>query len=284
MNKATDIDVFQYLDYRAFLRDWYAGVNRAGRTFSYRAFARRAALKSPNYLKLVIDGSRNLSKPMAERFGRACGLDDEALSYFVDLVSFNQANTQLERNQGYARLTSFRKYRQAHKLDLAHAAYHSAWFIPAIRELAASRAFSENPEWIGAQMMPPISAGEARRALDVLFELGMLARTDGKIVQSDTLVSTGPETRGLHITSFHQVMVERAIASIDIVAPEERDISSLTLNVGEDGLRRIKARIQRFRRELLDLSELEDDPRRVIQVNFQLFPLSAEVREESVSK
>jgi len=284
VTKATDIDVFQYLDYRAFLRDWYAGVNRAGRSFSYRAFARRAALKSPNYLKLVIDGSRNLSKPMAERFGRACGLDEEATSYFADLVGFNQAGTQQERNQCYGRLTSFRKYRQAHKLDLAHAAYHSAWFIPAVRELAASRAFKDDPEWIAAQLLPPVSVTEARRALEVLLELGMLARNNGKIVQSDALVSTGPETRGLHITSFHRVMTERAIASIDIVVPEERDISCLTLNVGEDGLRRVKARIQRFRRELLDLSELEDDPCRVIQINFQLFPLSLEVRAEGVAK
>lgn len=279
MTRAADIDVFQYLDYRAFLRDWYAGVNRAGRTFSYRAFARRAGLKSPNYLKLVIDGERNLSKAMAERFGQACGLGEEPLSYFIDLVSFNQATTQTERNQGYARLTSFRKYRQAHKLDLAHAAYHSAWFIPAIRELAVSRSFRSDPEWIGRQLTPPISAAEARRALDVLIELGMLAPEGERLVQSEPLVSTGPETRGLHITSFHKVMTERAIASIDLVAPEERDISCLTLNVGEDGLRRIKARIQRFRRELLDLSELEDDPRRVIQINFQLFPLSNAIGE-----
>lgn len=280
MAKAAAVDVFQYLDYRSFLRDWYAQVNRGGRSFSYRAFARRAALKSPNYLKLVIDGERNLSKAMAERFGQACGLDGESLGYFADLVAFNQAGTQLERNQNYARLTSFRKYRQAHKLDLAHAAYHSAWFIPAIRELAASRRFRDDPEWIARQLLPPISSTEARRALEVLFELGMLARKEDRIVQSDTLVSTGPETRGLHITSFHQVMTERAVASIDLVAPEERDISCLTLNVGEDGLRRIKARIQRFRRELLDLSELEDDPVRVIQINFQLFPLSGEVRDE----
>ena len=55
---------------------------------------------------------------------------------------------------------------------------------------------------------------------------------------------------------------------------EDRDISSLTLCVGDDGLRRIKERVQRFRRELLELSVLETAPRQVIQVNFQLFPVS----------
>ena len=31
-----------------------------------------------------------------------------------------------------------------------------------------------------------------------------------------------------------------------------------------------------FRRELLELSALEEDPREVVQLNFQLFPLSQE--------
>jgi hypothetical protein len=32
--------------------------------------------------------------------------------------------------------------------------------------------------------------------------------------------------------------------------------------------------VQRFRRELLELSDLEQQPERVIQINFQIFPLS----------
>jgi uncharacterized protein (TIGR02147 family) len=69
-------------------------------------------------------------------------------------------------------------------------------------------------------------------------------------------------------------MLERAAASIDEIAPADRDISSLTLAVGDSGLRRLKERLQRFRRELLELSALEDDPAQVVQINFQLFPLS----------
>jgi len=37
----------------------------------------------------------------------------------------------------------------------------------------------------------------------------------------------------------------------------------------------VKAAIVKFRRELLAMSELEVEPTQVVQVNFQLFPLSA---------
>ena len=274
-SSAPAIDVFGYLDYRAFLRDFYNARKTKGRGFSYRSFSRKAGLKSPNYLKLVVDGERNLSSEMAERFAEACGLDDDEARYFVDLVAFNQATGLAERNKHYGKLTGYQRYRKAHKLDLAHAAYYSAWYMPAIRELAAHSEFRDDPAWIAEQLVPPISKLEAERSLQILIELGLLVRDGaGKLRQADVLLSTGPETRGLHIATYHRGMMERAMASIDLVPPAERDISSLTFCLGANGLRSFKERVQRFRRELLELSALEDDPEQVVQMNFQLFPLS----------
>jgi uncharacterized protein (TIGR02147 family) len=58
------------------------------------------------------------------------------------------------------------------------------------------------------------------------------------------------------------------------VPREEREISSLTLCVSHDVLLRLKERIREFRKELLAIAELEGKPERVVQLNFQLFPLS----------
>src|SRR5262245_1244833 len=191
---ASEIDVFAYLDYRAFLRDYYQARKRGARGFSYRSFSRRAGLTSPNYLKLVIDGTRNLSPTMAERFAEACALKGDEQRYFVDLVAFGQAQTLVERDRHYARLTGFQRYRQAHKLDLAQAAYYSAWYMPAIRELATRSDFQATAAWIARQLVPEISRADAQRALDTLLELGLLAReADGSVKQRDVLLSTGAE-------------------------------------------------------------------------------------------
>jgi uncharacterized protein (TIGR02147 family) len=216
---------------------------------------------------------------MAERFAEACGLDEDARRYFVQLVLFNQAESSAEKSQHYAKLSGFQRYRQAHKLDIAHAAYYGAWYMPAIRELVAVADFRQDPAWIADQMIPPITPAQAARALDTLVELGLLVRNEeGHLVQADALLSTGPETRGLHIANYHRAMTERAMESIDLVAPQDRDISSLTLSLSRGGLQAFKQRIQRIRRELLELSALEKDPEQVIQINFQLFPLSKSPR------
>jgi uncharacterized protein (TIGR02147 family) len=272
------IDVFRYLDYRAFLADFYKAKKRRG--FSYRAFSRATGLGAPNYLKLVIAGERNLTPAMAERFASSCGLAGEPAAYFQHLVEFNQAKTATERNRSYERLAGFRRYRQVQKLELAHAAYHSTWYLPVIRELCSSPAFREDPEWLASVLRPAIKPNEAKHALELLLELGLLERdADGRLQQSSPVVSTGAQTRHMNIRNYHVEMLRRATDAIESVPAKERDISSLTLCLAPDGLERFKQRIADFQRELIELAEQETDRSQAVQVNFQLFPLSDSIVE-----
>jgi uncharacterized protein (TIGR02147 family) len=275
------IDLFDYLEYRAFLRDYYALMKRTRRAFSFRAFSRRARLGSPNHLKRVMDGERNLSPAMATRFAEALGLHGDAAEYFVQLVRLGQAKTSAERSRVYERLKTFKAYRGTRTLDHAHAAYHSTWYMPAVRELAGREDFEADPEWIASRLVPPIKASEAKAALSTLLEIGLLKRNaSDRVVQSEPLITTGPEMHALHIASYHRMMLLKAAASIDEVASERRDISSVTMLVGEGGMRRLKDKIRRFRRELLELALTEPKPTQVIQMNFQIFPLSVAPDEE----
>jgi len=267
------LDVFRYLDYRAYLRDLY--TRQKARGLSYRAFSKRAKLGAPNYLKLVIDGDRNLTPAMAERFAEACGLSGEPADYFCALVDFNQAARTEARNAAYARLLAFRRYRDAHRLDAAHAEYHSTWWLPALRELIASPAFREDPAVIARAMIPPIKAAEVQKGMATLLKLGLVERdAAGKLRQTSTVVSTGPETQGMHIRNYHAEMMKHAARAMELVPAPRRDISSLTLCVSPRGLATLKRRIQEFRRELLALCDLEHDPSQVVQLNLQLFPLT----------
>ncbi|MDD9946980.1 MAG: TIGR02147 family protein [Myxococcales bacterium] len=277
------IDVFRYLDYRVFLADHYRA--RKARGFSYRRFSSAAGVSSPSYLKLVIEGQRNLTAAMAERFATACRLEGDAASYFQELVRFNQATDDQERSETYRRLSGFQRYRRAQKLELAHAAYHANWFMPAIRELVASPDFREDPAWIGKRLSPAVPARQVARALKILLDLGLLTRNDhGRLTQASAVVSTGGQTASLHIGNYHRGMLERASEAIELAPKERRDISSLTLRVRESAIGELKQRLARFRRELLDFEEGEVDGDQVVQVNLQLFPLTAARHEHEPSE
>jgi uncharacterized protein (TIGR02147 family) len=277
MDRAREVDVFEYRDYRAFLRDVYSSRKQTEYGFSYRAFAKRAGLSAPNYLKLVAEGQRNLTGEMAGRFAAALGLEGEAAGYFCDLVAFNQASSATERERCYQRLQSYRRYRNTFRLDAAHAAYHSEWYIPAIRELAACQGFREDPKWIARRLRPSITARQAQQALAVLEQLGLLVRdAAGQLVQHHPVLSTGDDQPlGHHIATFHRTMLQRAGEALDGVPREEREIAALTLGLDAARFREFKQRLYELRQELLQLaSSSSERADRVVQINFQMFPLS----------
>lgn len=268
-------DVFKFHDYRSFLRDFYA-QNKAGRYgFSLRAFSKRAQLRSSNYLKLVMDGARNLTQEMAPRFAEACGLRGQATEYFVALVAFNQAKSVKDRDRAYARLSRLSRYREVHHLSRAQEAYHAHWYIPVIRELAVRRDFREDPRWVASRLMPAITPREAEQAIEVLVELGLLVRDRrGRLGQTQHLVQTPDTPLGQHISRYHRVMLERAAEAIDGVPKEQRHIESLTLCLSEARIRDLKARIDSLCGEILQEYQADDDSRRVVQLNMQLFPVT----------
>src|SRR5262245_22843026 len=98
-----DVPLFQYFDYRDFLRDRYR-VLKARRRFSYRLFARRAGFRSSNIFKLVMEGRRNLTEKSSRMFAKGLRLNRSEGEYFRELVLFNQAATHEEKNERYRQL------------------------------------------------------------------------------------------------------------------------------------------------------------------------------------
>ena len=273
------VDVFQYRDLGAFLRDVYEAKKASSRGFSYRAFSRRIGVKSPNHLKRVIDGERNLPDAMARTYARALGLKGEAATYFCDLARFSRAKTPSQKEEAWRAMMHSARYREAHQADVKFARYCAHWYLPAIRELAGCVGFDARPAWIARQLVPRISTKEASEAIETLIDLGLLRRTaTGGVERSDTMVTTGAETRGVHIPRYHRSMLERAAESMELVEGSERDISSVTLCVASHRIPELKAEIQAFRKRLMQLAEDAPDPDRVVQFNVQLFPLSRTTR------
>lgn len=266
--------VFEYLDYREYLTDFYAFQKANTYGFSYRTFAKAAGCKSVNHPHLVITGRRNLTSAMAVRFAQACGLSEEEQAYFNDLVAFTQAKTPTEKQHFYTRLGRYAPFRKVHKLTEAQATYFSKWFIPATRELAARADFRADPHWIAGELEPSITPAQAKQALKTLLELGMIELDDaGGAARTEPLVTSGGPL-GHHLVAFHREMIERARDAIELIPRDEREISSVTVCVSRQRLRELKQQVREFRQQLLRTAEQDDTPECVVQINLQLFPLS----------
>ncbi|MCH2108627.1 MAG: TIGR02147 family protein [Polyangiaceae bacterium] len=275
------VDIYAFDDFREFLGATYRSKKENNPNFSFRSFSKRTGFSAPNHLQRVIAGQRNLSPNAVERYAMALQLNQEETDYFRLLVSIGQEEDEEDKESLRRSLLAMKKYRQAERLGDAHARYHSCWYIPAIFEMVACRGFVPEPRWIARRLCPSIESLQAQEALSILEDLGLIEIDGGEVRQKNSVLTTGAEVQRTHIADYHRVMMDRAAASIDEVAPGLRDISSLTVALGPVGLQSFKARIQEFRRELLSLAEEQDDPSQVVQLNLQLFPLSKQLKPET---
>lgn len=267
-------NIFEYDNYRTFLKDLYDALKGSQPSFSFRYFSNKAGFRSPNFLKLVMEGKRNVSPTSIEKFSQALDLNKEETIFFRNLVLLNQAATVEERKFYAEQLMRSRFYRKVHPLKQAQYDYYSKWYSIPIRELVGVTGFREDPDWVAHQLIPPITASEAKNALEELEQLGLIRRENGKLVQTDAFVSTGDEVSSGSVALFHKEMMQKGAESIDRFPAPEREISSVTVGVSVKAAMQMKDLVQRFRRELLTIASQSDKTQSVYQVNFQLFPLS----------
>ena len=279
-----EVVVFEYDNYRAYLRDLYGFYKKTKPQFSYRYFSQKAGFRSPNFLKLVIEGKRNLSQESIERFTSALKLNKKETEFFRILVHLNQARTIGEKKLYAEQLMRSRSFRYIHPLRQDQYRYYAEWYNIPIRELTILPEFSENPGWIARSLLPPISPQQAQKALDLLLQLGLLERDEsGRLVQADAFISTGDEVTSTSVANYHREMIQKGSEALDRFPGPDRDISSVTMALSEKGFQEIKSLIQKFRKELLAIANQDRHPEGVYQVNFQLFPLAKRAKKEPSS-
>ncbi len=268
-------------DYRAYLRAMIGYLKTTKPQFSYRYFSRVAGFSSPNFLKLVAEGQRNLSPKSIAKFAKGLGLDQEEQETFETLVLLGQAQTDAERNRYYLRLRRQASSAASMRLEEAQYRVYSLWYALPIREMLLLPDFQEDPAWIGRRLRPPVRASDVEQALSLLLEVGLVVRDDeGRLRPADTNISTGPRVRSLAVRNYHRAMLDLASKSLDGVPLELRDITALTFALSPVQFQEVRARIAKFRRELLEMMSDQAsegaDQREVFQVGFQLFPITRE--------
>jgi uncharacterized protein (TIGR02147 family) len=280
-SRKSAVRVFGYLDYRAYLKAHYQATKAQRPSYSFRLFSKLAGLRSPNFLKLVIDGQRNLSTESVERFSAAIGHDAAEAEFFGDLVAFNQAESLADKNRAFERIAASRRFRNARRIDGDLFAYLSHWYNPAIRELAARADFNEDPRWIASQLQPRISPAQAADAMQLLLSLGLLVRDleTGSILRGEPTLTTEHEVQSLGAKAFHRQMIERAAESMETVPREQRDLAALTVCISAATAAKVKERIHQFQEAMAELCDADQQGDVVYQLNLQWFPLSRSAEE-----
>jgi uncharacterized protein (TIGR02147 family) len=266
--------VFQYIDFRKYLHDYYQEKKATTRHFSYRYFCGKAGIASPVFLKLVIEGKSNISVPMIDKFSCALGLNKTESRYFKHLVLFNQARDADEKQDHYAVLVTMSNNVSQHVLGSEQFEYLSRWYNVVIRELVCAHDYKDDFATLGASVVPPISKRDAEFSVRLLLRLGLIVKNhDGTYRQVNRALSTNRDVAGPAIRAFNKTMIGLAGESIDTMDTTVRNISGMTLGLSKECYEVLCAELSAFKDRVASIVDNSAESDRVYQLNLQLFPV-----------
>ncbi len=280
-------NIYNFSDYREFLKDRYRQLKDADPLFSFRYFSKMAGFGSPNYLKLVMDGKRNLSAEAIGKFAKGLRLDNHESEYFRYMVEYNQCENVHKRKVYEAKLLYLRELFKVKTLIPELYDYYHEWYHAAIREVVRKGAMKNDPVTVGQNLVPVISEEEARNSIALLKKLNFIAEdSNGNLVANETTeVDTTSAAMAQKI--YYEQMAELAAQSLYTQGPETQDFESITLSLPQNKVEELRARIKELMVSL-GASNTHAPGDAVFQLNIQLFALTktapATSREQGAEK
>jgi uncharacterized protein (TIGR02147 family) len=268
-------EVFGYLDHRDFLKDWFETKRTLSKAFSYRTFARKAGFASHAFLSEVIQGRRNLSEDSAEKCLPALGLAGEAAKYFQLLVRYGQ-ETHLEKRRDFlSELLRLQATRAIERVTGGQSEYFTHWLNVAVREVAVFSKM-ESAKAMAGFFQPTASVAEVEKSLALLERLELIKRKVGGGWDYSFPRLTPGDVAPEIVRSLKRQMI--LLAQDRLSQPESPDthVSSVTVSVSRHRLSKVREILERTRREILaETATDEDSADQVLQINFQMFPLTS---------
>ena len=266
--------IYDYLDYRKYLSDFYKDRKGCCPFFSFRYWAEKIGADASNIAK-IIQKKRHASTDIINKFMDFAGFDNREKQYFLALVKFNKAKTDQQSRLLFNELISIKTIK-AETIREWQYAFYQKWYHTAIFALLYYYEFSGGSfRDLALQLSPPVSAEQARESVALLEKLGLIRRDDHGVYRHTTdLISTGEEWRNIAIHNFQEETIRLALESLRNHPRSVRDVSSVSLTVSGEDLTKIHELAKSFRKEILAIAKASERPDRVYHLNLQLFPMT----------
>ena len=269
--------VTEYKDYREYLLDYYHERKRCS-AFTWREFAKLAGFASGSHLKLVCDGKTRLREDGAKRTAQAMKLSGFERDYFVLMVRYERAKTDLEKKKCFEEMKALCEANRVKILGSEMYSFYETWKHSVVRELAVAMPGAK-PNEIAKVCKPPISAADVSESLSFLMKAGLLTRDiKGHYHQTNQSLSTGRlNVVAVAVHSLLRQMGEFALEALDKLPISERNFSGITMGVTAESYSKVVEELTRCRKRIVSIVAADKVVEKVCRLNMQLFPLTENI-------
>jgi uncharacterized protein (TIGR02147 family) len=268
------INIFEYMDYRQFLKDCYEEEKKQKPFFSYRYISAKVGL-NPGYIVKLFQGKIQLGVKNIDAFADLFHITEKKREYFVELVHFGRAKNQNEIERRFERLHSI-KGLQFRTVSDSIVDFYSKWYNMVIRSILSIYPFDgKDYRKLSSMLTPSITAADARESVKLLEKLKLIKQgKDGFYRPTEEFISTGEKWTSAKIREYQKKNMELAMVSLEAHPKKLRDISTVTMTFATKDMEALRERVRQFRQDLLLMSKEASEEDSVVQMNIQVFPVA----------
>lgn len=271
-------NVYQYDDFRAYLKAAFESLKAEDASWSYRKFAREAGISNPGYLLDVIVGKRTLSRNQALKMAPVFGMNEAETEFLLRLAEFGQAKRDADRQAIYKDMMQRRNRSRFARFSPSLVKYYQDYRYSLVRCAVNAFDFRGDCEMLGKLLEPPLAPALVRKYVQDLENWGLIIRGSGGRYHVTQKFVEPPPTLSALVRRLNREWILQASEVPFKFGPADRHISTLLVMVSEETRGKLMELAEKFRKEMLDLVERDTDPEMILQLSIQLFPKSRRVR------
>ncbi len=268
------IDIYQYSDFRSFLKDRYEEWKDQDAKVSLRYMAKKVGLSSNSHLKMVMDGQHNLSTSLAKKLAKLFGLSKRETEFFLALIRFTQATDTEEKTEALEDMRLNRPFVKQNQLALDQFDYYNDRLTLTLREMVSVEGFKEDPQWIAKKLGFKATTRQIRDAIHKLLRLNLLTRdADGRLMATHAHITSGHGFGPVALKGYYKNGFSAAIDSLELPS-DIRHLGGMSMSVSEKAYEKIVAHFQTFMEAVRSEVDNDDVPEHVYRLVFGLFPMT----------
>ncbi|MBS1968884.1 MAG: TIGR02147 family protein [Bdellovibrionales bacterium] len=297
-NSNTSIPVPQvsdYMDFRQYLASFFEYKRKLTasdlRPYNYAAFSAGANIKSPNYLKMIIEGRRNLSEEMVLKFAKALGLNKEATEDFDLLVAYGQATDPADRNMFLKKLSEHRVQAKLKTGEIDKKTWEKipSWAAWVIYAMVDQEGVKYDTKTLKDLLRGKASEDEIEQALQSLFNSGelVLDPETQEVRKARALIESAEDVPVALVRKLQAQLMYLGLESLYQDAANEREFGTLTLSMTKQEFEEVKFKLRQMRKQINkdnSIARSSSKGEKVYQLNIQLFPVTNAVSADKNSK
>ena len=276
-NKCDDISIFAYLDYRKFISDFVRMKKVKQASFSYRQIARAIGMKSPDYLKMIVDSKKNLTAKYSLRLSNYFGLAADEAKYFKLLVSWNQTDDIVEKDEIWIELNRLLNKQKVHILSGKQAKLLKKWHYIVVYDCLKKFANGVKREDF-ANGLSFLSKHKVNEAIDLLKEIDLITLDEQELItRKRGEVFFDSQVPMELIQQFHRQVIPLGLDALLNNKLESREISSTVLMLSKEQVKELKNEIKEFQKNIMNRYEQSNGDSKAHFLNLQFFSLEKDI-------